>query len=440
MSSKPHALYIAWGFPPSRGSGVPRALATANGLVDAGFDVTVLTCDRETFLRYTGADTDLEAKVHPDIDVVRVPFEWPLMDRDIRRWERARARNPLRWRERRPLKDQRDFPETNYGPWRKPLVKAALSIHRHRPIDLTVATANPNVDIEAAHQLYLRAGVPYVMDQRDAWTLNTFDEVSVGSERVHRYEAEFIRDAQEVWFVNEPIRRWHAERHPAAADRMYAVFNGYDADLAPLPRLEPPPADKQLVFAYLGTITPVMPMAEFYAGWAVARERSPEVAAATAELWGYLGFFSGRDDAMMAGVKAHESLGVRYCGPVPRSKVRGTFEAFDVMLLIVGSGRFITTGKIFDYMASGLPIVSIHTAELDAARILADYPLWFPALSLDPEDIAEALAKAAEAARKAGPEQRERAVAYASSFDRINQLRPRMGNLRAVVDARRTLR
>ncbi len=48
--SQPHVLYVAWGFPPSRGGGVYRALATANGFARAGFRVTVLTATRETFL------------------------------------------------------------------------------------------------------------------------------------------------------------------------------------------------------------------------------------------------------------------------------------------------------------------------------------------------------------------------------------------------------
>lgn len=56
----PHVLYVAWGFPPSRGGGVYRALATVNAFVAEGFDVTVLTADRETFEKYTGVDASLE--------------------------------------------------------------------------------------------------------------------------------------------------------------------------------------------------------------------------------------------------------------------------------------------------------------------------------------------------------------------------------------------
>lgn len=431
-SRRPHALYIAWGFPPSRGSGVHRALATANGLVDAGFDVTVLTCDRETFFRATTADTTLEARVHPDIEVVRVPFSWPLADRDIRRWPRSRALDPQAWRDARIREDHAQFPETGYGAWRRDLVDEALSIHRRRPVDLTVATANPNVDVDAAHQLFVREGVPFVMDQRDAWTLDVFKETVTTDPRVLELEAAYVRDAAEVWFVNDPIRDWHVARYADAADRIHVVANGFDRDLAPRPRLAPREPGEPLVFGYVGTLTPMMPIPELIAGWVAAREGGGPMATATAELWGHLGFF-GADSDLPGLLARHPDARVEYRGPVGRAEVRDLFDHFDALLLVLGSGRYVTSGKVFDYMASALPIVSVHQPEVDASRVLRDYPLWFRADSLEPAALAEALRRAAEAAREAGPAVREQCAAYAEAFDRDRQLRPRLEALAQLV-------
>ncbi|MBT9405145.1 hypothetical protein KBY50_26115, partial [Salmonella enterica subsp. enterica serovar Typhimurium] len=66
MTTKtPHLLYVAWGYPPSRGSGVYRAWATANAFARAGWKVTVLTVPREVFEMSTGVDLTLEAQVDP---------------------------------------------------------------------------------------------------------------------------------------------------------------------------------------------------------------------------------------------------------------------------------------------------------------------------------------------------------------------------------------
>src|SRR5690606_39365572 len=115
-------------------------------------------------------------------------------------------------------RDTLSFPEVGYGPWRRRIEAAALRLHRADPVDLVVATANPNVDFMAADVLHRKAGVPYVMDYRDAWMLDVFDGLLLHEEggRVARLEARLVAAASEIWFVNEPIRAWHQERYPSA--------------------------------------------------------------------------------------------------------------------------------------------------------------------------------------------------------------------------------
>ena len=124
MTDRPHMLYVAWGYPPCRGGGVYRALATANRFAALGWKVTVLTADRETFHRFTGADLTLEERIDPSIEVVRVPFEWPILEADLRKWSKARASNPKLWSKWRTKQDQIPFPETGYGPWRSVIGKS----------------------------------------------------------------------------------------------------------------------------------------------------------------------------------------------------------------------------------------------------------------------------------------------------------------------------
>lgn len=431
---RPHALYIAWGFPPSRGSGVYRALATANALVAGGFRTTVLTCEREAFYRYTLADPTLEEKVDPAVEVVRIPFEWPVMDLDVRRWSRERARHPREWTQRRVEADQQGFPEANYGPWLEPLVAAARSIHDRDPIDLTVATANPNVSVGAAHRLHGELGIPFVLDQRDSWSVNVFDGTENEDPRVHELEAAFVADALEVWFVNEPLRATHAERYPASAAKIHAVANGYDEEFAPVPVLTPAAPDQPLTYGYIGTLTPKLPLVEFAEGWRSARAEDGPVADAQARLWGHLGFFAVRDTSLADAIEGHDD-GISYCGPVPKTAVRTIFEEIDVLLLILGAGRFVTSGKVYEYMASGLPIVSVQEAGGDSARVLTGYPLWFPAADLSPASIATALQDAGRAALEADETVRRQCLAHAAQYERHRQLGPRVRALHGTITA-----
>lgn len=432
QAARPHMLYVAWGFPPSRGGGVYRALATVNGFVREGWDVTVLTASRETFINYTGADFSLEEQVDPSVEVVRIPFDWPSMDMNVRNWSALRAFAPKVWRRTRKYTDMREFPESNYGPWRKRLERAALSIHAARPVDLTVATANPNVDFCAADALYKAHRVPYVMDYRDAWMLDVFDGTLLHPEggRVDRLERGMLGNAREVWFVNEPIRAWHAERHPAIASRMHVVANGFDPEFAPEARTANPPADKPLVFGYIGTASNRVPVQEFADGWSVARRSFDQLSDAQAQLWGYLGFYSNPSPALLKLVDDHAEDGLSYEGPVPKAEVKATYATFDALLLILGKGIYVTSGKVFEYAASALPIVAVHDPGNAATDVLREYPLWFPCADLEPATIAEALGAAAEAARGASPETRQACADFARQYSRDLQLQPRVTSLK----------
>lgn len=439
----PHALYVAWGYPPSRGGGVYRALATSNSLAAHGFRTTVLTADRETFLRFTGADTSLESRIDPAVEVMRVPFTWPALDTDLRNWSLFRVLFPRLWSRWRRWRDTRLFPEVGYGPWKKPLVDAAEQIHRADPVDLVVASANPNVDFAVAGHLHDAHRIPYVMDYRDAWILDVFDG-SLLHERDSKpaaLERRLLAGAAEIWFVNEPIRAWHQQEHPASADRMYVVANGFDPEFAPTPRLRPPVGERPLRFGYIGTVSKKVPVAQFAEGWARARARSASMAGAEAQIWGYLGFYSTPDAALSQLVESYAGHGVTYAGPIAKDDVRTVYETFDALLLILGAGRYVTSGKVFEYMASALPIVSIHDPMNAASDVLRDYPLWFPTRDLGTEEIARALTEAADAARLASATQREACRDIAQRYSRALQLAPRVQALHdlAMDDDRRAM-
>lgn len=436
---QPHVLYVAWGFPPCRSGGVYRALATANSFAERGYRVTVLTATRETFVKYTGVDASLEAEVDPRIKIVRIPFDWPILETDLRSWGLARALAPRVWTKARKRLDMRDFPEAGYGPWKAPLEAAVDRIHAEDPVDLVVATANPNVDFAAASHLHRVAGVPYVMDYRDAWMLDVFDGSMLHSEKseVSRLERDLVLNATEVWFVNEPIRLWHQERYPEAADRMHVVANGYDPEFAPTPRAESRPADHALTFGYIGTVSGKVPLEEFARGWELAVSGSPDLAGASAEIWGYLGFYATPNPHLVKLIAAHSEAGLSYAGPLAKRRVREVYEHFDALLLILGKGRYVTSGKVFEYSASALPIVSVHDPDNAASDVLRDYPLWFPVTDLSPGSVADALTRAAHAARHADAETRDRCREFSIRYARELQLAPRVDSLASQIAAKK---
>lgn len=431
----PHLLFLAWGFPPSRAGGVYRALATANAFADAGWRVTVVTARREDFARYTGTDASLEGRVHPGVEVVRIPFRWPAQDTDVRRYPALRALLPPLWHRWRRALDRMPFPEPSYGPWLRPLTAAALDVHRHSPVDLVVATANPHVTFGAADALHRAHGVPYVMDYRDAWTLDVFSgrRLARPRSRVGRLESRLLNAAREAWFVNEPLRRWHAERHPAAADRMRTVANGWDPELfdVPEPRTSTPGAP--LRFAYLGTVTPKVPLPELLAGWQLALERGLLPAGSALDIAGHLGYFATPQGQLAQTISEAREHGVRFTGAVPKAEVAAFYRDADVLVLALGSGRYVTSGKVYEYVAAGRPVVAVHDPGNATTDVLTEHPLCARVARVDADEVAGALGRAARMAVEAGDEEHARVAALAARYRRDQQLAPRVAALTAAV-------
>lgn len=434
--AKPHLLYVAWGYPPCRGSGVYRAWATANAFVRAGWDVTVLTVPREVFTMSTGIDESLERTIEPSIEVVRVPFHSAAYENDLRTWSAFRAHAPELWNVMDARREHRAFPERTYGSWRPALEKAAEEVHGRHPVDLVLGTANPNVDFAPGLHLQERHGVPYVMDYRDAWQLDVFSGARIapaGSE-VARLEARLIENAHAVWFVNEPIRRWHADLYPASAHRFRVVANGYDE--API-EVGARTADDGLVFGYIGTISAAVPVGELQQGWTRARELSPALRDARVELWGHLNHTGIPNQSVVSRLESFAENGIEYRGPVAKRDIARVYGRFSALLLVLGTGRYVTSGKVFEYAATGLPIASVHDPGNAASDVLREYPAWYPTHDLSPDAIARTLIRTADAARGQTSSERERAQRWATQFQRARQLDPRIAELREFVDRRR---
>jgi len=432
--SKPHLLYVAWGYPPSRGSGVYRAWATANAFAQAGWRVTVLTVPREIFEMSTGVDLTLEAQIDPSISIVRVPFKAGVFVNDLRDWSWFRAQVPEIWHTLQAARDKREFPERNYGGWRPILEQAARRIHHDNPVDLTIGTANPNVDFIPGHVLSTEFGVPAVMDHRDAWAVDIYTgrRVIEPGSPAGRWERRLIEDAREVWFVNRPIRDWYSEQYPEFAERFLIVENGYDhAQTFPLRAR----TGDGLVFGYIGTISGAIPLEELIAGWALARERSAVLRSSRIDLYGYLDHLGVPGANMLRAMDLFEANDIRYLGPVSRANVPATYATFDALILTFGTGRFITGGKVYEYASTGLPIVSVHDPANETTNTLSEYPGWNGTSEMTASAIADAFISTAEEALSLGEQELATARKFAERYSRSAQLAPRIAEWRKRVTA-----
>jgi glycosyltransferase involved in cell wall biosynthesis len=434
----PRVLYLAFFFPPSRSSGVYRARATANHLACAGWDVTVHTAPREFFTRYIGSvDLSLEEGVDERIRVRRPNMGYFRWERDIRRYGRFRANMPVLANAGYNLMQRRFFPE-HYASWIPHVVARALREHARKPYDLILATGNPFASFAAAYWINRLTGVPYALDYRDSWTFNQFTEE-------HKYpdghpawawEGRTLEKSSLTAFVNEGLRGWHAERYPTAANQMTVVPNGWEPEILGRAEYPGPVTGRPLRFGYIGTITEAMPLKTLFDGWRAAKAY-PELADATLELYGHLGFFKQSADPLIDKIPLNEGLDITDHGPLAKKDVGDAYRSLDALVFCVPGAKYVTSGKIFEYMATGKPIVSAHAPDIAAVDVLTGHPLWFGLDRLDAQAVANAMVAAGKRARDLTEADFDAALAHAERYTRANTLGPFETELRRIAAAGR---
>ena len=433
---RPHAYYLAIGFPPAAKSCAYRMRETANQLYAHGWDVTVVTIRQESWEREFGLDHTLSEAVHPAIRIVELPLERYDLETDIRRFSRGRSLDPAAWNRRMLAEDLEIFPEPRFGRWRADLEEAMLWLHGRDPADLLVTTCVPYVNLAATVRLWDEARVPYAIDFRDGWSIDVIGggEAFPPDSVPGRWESTVLADATALWCVNDPIAQHYRDRYPELADRVEVVRNGYDADSVPAETHRPDP-DAGLTFGYLGSVNF---KADFLGtaldGWREARRRDPLVARSRFEVRGHIGAGSNREDtAHNELLRAAAADGVTFAGPVAKSEVAGTYAAWDVLVLMLVGGRYVTSGKVYEVLATGLPVVSVHDVDHDAGTVLDGSPMWTGAPGLDVDRLADAFVRAAHLAVEATAGQRAAARALGARYARDAQIEPAVRRLTAAV-------
>jgi glycosyltransferase involved in cell wall biosynthesis len=422
---RPHAIYLAIGFPPAAKSSAYRLRETANQFCAQGWDVTVVTITDASWEREYGLDHTLSDDVDPRVHVVKLPLAREDLETDIRAFSEERSLDPQGWVAKLRKRDQESFPEANFGGWRRTLEDAVVRIHQRRPADLLMTTCAPYVNIAATWKLWTKYQVPYVIDFRDGWSLDviTGKEAFQRDSVAGRWESQVLAEARQIWTVNDPIADFYRARYPQLADRVRVVRNGYDE--ASLPD-QPAPAERAegLTFGYLGSLNfPPAVLDTVLTAWRMARKEDDLIAKSRFEVRGHIGAGALREfNAYTELLKAAEPDGVTFGGPVAKADVAAAYGRWDALVLMLVGGRYVTSGKVYEYLASGLPIVSAHEVDHDAVAVLQGNPLWTGAVGLNPHRLAESLIRAGRLAIETTEADRLHAREQARRFTRAAQL------------------
>jgi glycosyltransferase involved in cell wall biosynthesis len=370
-------LMVLYYFPPSGGPGVQRGLKFVRYLPEFDWEPLVLTV-RET-ADFPVRDETLVREIPAGLRVVRTPCpefyglyraltgQRGVASLDVTSQSAAEMR-PLR-RLLRIARASLFIPDGRAG-WHAHAVRAGMRLRDDPGFDAIVSSGPPFTSHLIGRTLARRTRLPWIADYRDPWIEATFYPQRPAFARSidRRLEAACVREATASVTVGDGMARGFLDRYPALDPARFSVIaNGYDpADFEGVPRED----DGYFRLTHTGSLfLGRTPGALLTALEALAREE-PGFAQATRLS------FAGRVDAdLITRVRGSILAGLtEWPGYLAHRESIALLRRSRVLLLLIGTdaqARTMVTGKVYEYLAAGVPILAIGPRDGDAAKLLA---------------------------------------------------------------------
>lgn len=252
---------------------------------------------------------------------------------------------------------------------RAALLHRCLEEHQRKPFDVIVSTSGPEVCTFVAHAFTKRTGVPWVADYRDLW----FQEFAVQRYAFTTWltgtlNTRMLRRAAAVVTVSKGLAGY---LQAAVCCPVWVCYNGFIENS--LAAAQPPWTDDRIHIVYTGNFYPqkrdprplFAGMAALFAEQPTARDRLRLDIYGPREEWvrAQVREFGLDDVVMEHGMVDHaESLRAQACA--------------DALLFIDWmdpAAKGVLTGKLFEYLSAGRPIINVSTnADSEASQVIRD--------------------------------------------------------------------
>ncbi len=374
-----NVLVIAYYFPPLGGGGVQRTAKHVKYLSECGYHPVVLTVDPR-FVRKV-KDPGLLRDIPEDVPVYRtftLDADWL-----FKIFYGLGMIGFVRWMIRYL------FVPDIQKLWTPFAIGKLKKIIKRHSIDLVYVSGTPFSSFKIGQYMKKRCRIPLVLDFRDEWTYHPeyLDFPPPRAiQRIERcMEKKALLDCDAVVNLTIQMRDNFLKRYPFLKDKSMRIMpNGYDEqDFA---AVEPAKREKAL-------------MRLVFAGTLYGKRRNAEIllsAARTLFAEGATDFridIYGKNTASNI-LKPGDERFTKICGYVSHDQIIREILSADLLLIIINPGPNCEseyTGKLFEYIRTGNPILAIAPTNGAAAGVIRETETGFVADSTDPQAVLEAL-------------------------------------------------
>ncbi|MDX1628626.1 MAG: glycosyltransferase family 4 protein [Fulvivirga sp.] len=380
-------LIITYYWPPSGGSGVQRWVKHVKYLPEYGWEPLVFTPENPSF---EVKDNSLLDDIPPGTEVIKLPIWEPyqlinkLKGKTNQQTDLVRKQKPtlfnklMRWlRGNLFIPDPRIF-------WVKPAVKILNELVFSNNIEVIITTGPPHSMHLIGSKLKKKHDIQWLADFRDPWSQwELFDNfyLSGWAKRRHKHlEQRVLRGADAVVSVS---RHYASDLEKLGNRPVHVITNGFDEE--EFQHVEAPEPD-EFILRHVGVVDELRDPRPVLNAIKKMAEKGEQVK---------MEFVGNINQTLKAEVNEDELLRqcVSFKDYVPHSEVVKLYKSSAALLIVLADSRNAKgniPGKLFEYLASGRPILAVGDPTGDTAHIIKETGAG-QSVSRNVEDIVKAL-------------------------------------------------
>ena len=365
-------LIITYYWPPSGGAGVQRWLKFAKYLPEFNIEPIILTVDPEN-ASYLQIDKSLEKDISPDLKVFKTKSFEPLslLSKILGKKNIAYGgftnvnKKSILQIVLRFIRGNFFIPDARVG-WNKHAYKKAKEIILKYKIDTVITTSPPHSTQLIGLKLKKKLNISWIADFRDPWTDIYYYKDLLHTRLVKRIdknkEREVLEKADKVIVVGKSLKENFYSK--INQEKFVIITNGYDEEDFEEHKYVRP---EKFTITYTGTLSDQYSVAAFLKVCEAIKSKGIDF------IIRFIGNVaeSKLNEFKNAGLLENVEI-VNYVSH--QESIKYLYNS-SVLLLVIpdfNGNKGILIGKLFEYLASGIPIVGIGPADGDASEIIKD--------------------------------------------------------------------
>ena len=364
-------LIITYYWPPGSGAGVQRWLKFSKYLPLFGWEPVILTIDPE-YAAYPVLDNSLLTELSDNLTVykTRATDYFRLYKRDKTKIPSAgfagNQDKSLKGKLFRFIRGNFFIPDPRKG-WNKFAFKKACSIIESEGIKHIITTSPPHSTQLIGLRLKKKyPAIKWISDLRDPWTdiyyYDLFSPTFISRKIDRNYEKSVLLNADIVITVGYSLGKQLESKVRGISSKIKIIHNGYDeSDFENID----PIASHRFIISYTGTISESYPLDGF------VKALNRLIADENDILFRFTGLIAESQKKQIESSIAMDRLEfIRYADH--RDAIIQMVSSSLLLLVIARhpGNRSFLSGKLFEYIASGRPVLCLGPVDGDAAQIL----------------------------------------------------------------------